>query len=48
MIEKVLSYMTRNGPDSRIDDAQWFVMFVQWGIWGAITYIVIRARANVD
>ena len=48
MIEKVLSYMMRNRPDSRIDDAQWFVMFLQWGIWGAINYFVIRARNNAD
>ena len=48
MIEKVLAFMMRNRPDSRIDDAQWFVMFLQWGIWGAITYFVIRARNDAD
>ncbi len=42
--------MSRSRRDLHIaaSDAQWFVMFVQWGIWGAITYFVIRARANAD
>lgn len=48
MMQKFLVYRMRDEPDARIDDAQWFVMLVQWGIWGAIAYFVARARNNAD